>query len=134
MKKIHCSLCGNLVGVVDLPSPESVKTMLQDAGKQKNDAKTAIILASAQTLLPMLPPDAYDILLDAMPHYCPACVVEHNIMGGTGEKDATQQQGQDGKEGPERGPERDEQARSSGAGGGGRGSSGTGGGNLPRVE
>jgi hypothetical protein len=79
MKKIHCAICTTLVSVMDIPSPESVKAMLKEASNTKQDAKTAIILASAQTLLPMLPPEAYDLLTSAMPQYCPACVVEHNI-------------------------------------------------------
>jgi hypothetical protein len=81
MKKIHCAACRKLVGVIDLPTPEGVTAMLKNASTQKNDIKTAMLLASAQTLLPMLPPEAYDLLLDAMPQYCPACIVEHDLLG-----------------------------------------------------
>ena len=111
MKKIHCVMCARLVSVMDIPNPDTVKQMLRDAGNSKTDAKTAIILASAQTLLPMLPPEAYDLLTEAMPQYCPACVVEHNIgqLGEgvrNGEADWKQAQLTDGSgEGGEHGRE-----------------------------
>lgn len=79
MRYVYCATCQRLVSAVDVPTADDIKQMLKDASKQKTDAKTAILLAGAQTLLPMLPPETYDLLASAMPQYCPACIVEYKI-------------------------------------------------------
>ena len=77
MKTIHCKICDSLVGVVDLPTAETLKKMVTTA--KPTDAKMSLMLTAAQGLLPMLPPEAFDFVATTIPYYCPTCVVEYQI-------------------------------------------------------
>lgn len=87
VKAIKCSMCQTYMGAVDIPTPETLKVMLADVQKSgtKVSVTNAALLGMASTMLPMLPPEAFDLIGDAMPHICPACVREYNILGSTPE-------------------------------------------------